>query len=208
VSDALRYHLATNVAAGGTDEDKQRFIGDRPMPFKEYSDAERLPLDVSVAGPLLRDGAGIVRSQEGRDYGGGTMHWRAYSSAGGLFPVEAYVAAGDGLYSFDALTPGLVRLRDGDVRAEVAAAVGADADSFVVLTGIHARTGWKYMERGYRHVWWDAGTMLANLLALAAARGLEPRLYTAFVDRELNEVLAIEAQSEYALAVLAIGARS
>ena len=48
----------------------------------------------------------------------------------------------------------------------------ASGDTFVVLTGIHARTGWKYMERGYRHVWWDAGTMLANLLALAAADGL------------------------------------
>ena len=183
VSAALRYHRATDVRAGGTDEDEQRLVGDRPPPFKDYGDAERLPLDVSVAGPLLQDGAGIVRSQKGRDYGGGTIHWRAYSSAGGLFPVEAYVAARDGLYSFDALTPGFVRVEDGDARAVVAAAAGADAETFLVLTGLHARTGWKYLERGYRHVWWDAGTMLANLLALAAARGLEPRLYTAFRRR-------------------------
>jgi SagB-type dehydrogenase family enzyme len=206
VSEALEYHRATDVAAGGTDEDEQRFVGDRPPPFKEYGDAERLPLEVSPAGPLLQAGAGIVRSQERRDYGGvGTMHWRAYSSAGGLFPVEAYVAAEDGLYSFDALTPGLVRVGEGDARARVGAAVGADADTFVVLTGIHARTGWKYMERGYRHVWWDAGTMLANLLALAAADGLEPRLYVAFVDRELNELLGADGRSEYALAVIGLG---
>ncbi len=207
MSAALRYHLATNVGAGDTDEDEERDIGNRTPPFKEYGDAERLPLETSPAGPLLQDGAGIVRSQEGRDYGGGMIHWRAYSSAGGLFPVEAYVAAEDGLYSFDALTPALVQVVDGDARAAVAAAVDATADTFVVLTGIHARTGWKYMERGYRHVWWDAGTMLANLLALAAARGLEPRLYAAFVDRELNEALGIDGRSEYALAVLSIGAR-
>jgi SagB-type dehydrogenase family enzyme len=204
VSAALRYHRATDVRAGGTDEDEQRLVGDRPPPFKDYGDAERLPLDVSVAGPLLQDGAGIVRSQKGRDYGGGTIHWRAYSSAGGLFPVEAYVAARDGLYSFDALTPGFVRVEDGDARAVVAAAAEAGAETFLVLTGLHARTGWKYLERGYRHVWWDAGTMLANLLALAAARGLEPRLYTAFADGELNDLLGVDGLGEYALAVVGL----
>ncbi len=206
MSASLEYHRATDVSAGGTDEDEQRVIGDRPPPFKDYGDAERLPLEASVAGPLLQAGAGIVRSQQRRDYGGETtMHWRAYSSAGGLFPVEAYVAAADGLYSFDPLTPGLVRVADGDARAAVGAAVGADADTFVVLTGIHARTGWKYMERGYRHVWWDAGTMLANLLALAAADGLEPRLYVGFVDGELNRLLGADGRSEYALAVIGLG---
>ena len=205
MSASLEYHRATDVPAGGTDEDEQRVIGDRPPPFKDYGDAERLPLEASVAGPLLQAGAGVVRSQQRRDYGGETtMHWRAYSSAGGLFPVEAYVAAADGVYSFDPLTPGLVRVGDGDVRA-VGAAVGADADTFVVLTGIHARTGWKYMERGYRHVWWDAGTMLANLLALASADGLEPQLYVGFVDRELNRLLGADGRSEYALAVIGLG---
>lgn len=206
MSAALEYHRATDVAAGGTDEDEERVLEKRPPPFKEYGDAEWLALDISPAGPLLQAGAGIVRSQERRDYGGrATMHWRAYSSAGGLFPIEAYVAAADGLYSFDALTPALVRVGEGDARAAVGDAVGADADTFVVLTGIHARTGWKYMERGYRHVWWDAGTMLANLLAVAAADGLEPRLYVGFVDRELNELLGTDGRGEYALAVIGLG---
>jgi len=37
----------------------------------------------------------------------------------------------------------------------------------LVLTGIPFRTGWKYGERGWRHLWWDAGTLLSNLLAVA-----------------------------------------
>jgi SagB-type dehydrogenase family enzyme len=206
VSAALEYHRATNVPAGGTDEDEARMIGTKPSVFKDYGgDAERLPLETSIAGPLLQDGAGIVRSQERRDYGGGTMHWRAYSSAGGLFPVEAYVAQSDGLYSFDTLAQGLVRVGDGDARAAVAACVGATAHTFVVLTGIHSRTGWKYLERGYRHVWWDAGTMLANVLALAAADDLHPRLHTAFVDSGLNAALDLDGVTEYALAVVALG---
>ena len=91
VSAALECHVATKVAtfAEWDEEDKLRYEGPRPPLVKEYPGAERLPLDASPAGRLLRDGAGIVRSQPNRDYGGGTMHWRAYSSAGGLFPVEA-----------------------------------------------------------------------------------------------------------------------
>jgi SagB-type dehydrogenase family enzyme len=208
VSAVLDYHRATNVAAYGTDEDEERMVDARPSPFRDYGDAERLPLEASVAGPLLQEAAGIVRSQKRRDYGGGTIHWRAYSSAGALYPIDAYVASADGLFAFDVLTPALVALRRDDVRHVIAAAAAepelADAGAVVVVTGIHKRTGWKYLERGYRHVWWDAGTMLANLLALAAADGLAPRLYAGFVDREVNDVLGADGEHEYALALLSL----
>jgi SagB-type dehydrogenase family enzyme len=201
----LEYHRATNVAASGTDEDEARTIETFPIPFKDYpANAERLPLETSVAGPLLEAGAGTVRSREMPQMGR-TLHFRAYSSAGGLYPVEAYVASAAGLFSFDALGHSLVRL-GGDVRGALAEAAATPArEAFVVLTGIHARTGWKYMERGYRHIWWDAGTMLANLLALAAADDLAPRLHTAFVDDETNELLGVDGRSEYALALLGLG---
>src|SRR5262249_865938 len=106
-----------------------------------------------------------------------------------------------GLYSFDALTPGLVRI-GGDVRAQLV----PGAEEVIALTGIHARTGWKYMERGYRHVWWDAGTMIANLLALAAAEGLVPKLHVGFVGEQVNEALGVDGENEYALALIGLGA--
>jgi SagB-type dehydrogenase family enzyme len=201
----LEYHRATNVVAGGTDEDEVRTIETLPVPFKDYpADAERVPLDGSVAGPLLEAGAGIMRSRRAAGLRP-TIYFRGYSSAGALYPVEAYVASAEGLFSYDPLGHALVRL-GGDVRGALAEAAGTRArETFVVLTGIHARTGWKYMERGYRHIWWDAGTMLANLLALGAADDLEPRLHTAFVDREANEVLGLDGRLEYTLALLGLG---
>jgi SagB-type dehydrogenase family enzyme len=204
VSTALEYHRATDVPAGGTDEDEARMVGRRPHAFKEYGDAARLPLATSMAGPLLQEAGGIAGF---RRTPWGTVHFRRYSSAGALYPVEAYVMAPDGLYSFDPLGPSLVRVAGGDARARVAEAAAeelASAPAVVVLTGIPSRTGWKYLERGYRHVWWDAGTMLANLLALAAADDLGPRLHTAFVDREVNRVLGVDGVHEYALALLAL----
>jgi SagB-type dehydrogenase family enzyme len=153
---------------------------------------------------LLEAGAGIVRSRE-MPLIGRTLHFRGYSSAGGLYPIEAYVASAEGLASYDPLGHSLVRL-GGDVRGALAqAAATPPREAFVVLTGIHARTGWKYMERGYRHIWWDAGTMLANLLALASAEDLAPRLHTAFVDHEANDLLGVDGRGEYVLAVLGLG---
>jgi SagB-type dehydrogenase family enzyme len=202
VSTALDYHRTTNVPAGGTDEDEERTPETRPKPFKEYGDAARVPLETSVAGRVLDDGAGVIRSRGG-------YHFRGYSSAGALYPVEAYVVAPEGLYSFDALDHSLVPVRSGDLRRALVEAAAADelagAGAIVVLTGIHARTGWKYVERGYRHVWWDAGTMLANLLSLAAADELDPRLYVSFVDAAVNEALGVDGKREAALALLALG---
>jgi SagB-type dehydrogenase family enzyme len=202
-----RYHRATKHTPQTIAVHPRPDLATRPRMFRDNGAAERLPVDCSVAGRLLQAGAGIVRSQSGRDYGGGTMHWRAYSSAGGLFPVDAYIAGPDGLYSFDVLSRTLARIGRGDARSPVADALSVQADiaAFIILTGITARTGWKYGERGYRHVWWDAGTMLANLLALAAAEELTPRLYTAFVDQELNALLGVDGTAEMALAVLALG---
>src|SRR6266545_5073330 len=207
VSAALAYHRATNVEAGGSDEAPELDYSTRPHPFKDYSGTERLPLDVSPAGPLLRDGAGIVRSRVAP--WGQKVHFRAYSSAGALYPVEVYVATPAAVLGFDPLELGFAVLGELDLRPSLARAAASPelgrAAAVVVLTGIHARTGWKYQERGYRHIWWDAGTMLANLLALAAADDLAPRLHMAFVDRELNEAVGIDGIREYALAVLALG---
>lgn len=163
----------------------------RPHPFKEYVGLAAEPLDLeSELGRLLRFGAGVIRT---RAYpGGDEYHFRTYSSAGALYPVEVYVAKEDGLFHFHPLELALRR-----VRPEAFA-------TSLVLTGILWRTAWKYEARGYRHLWWDAGTMLANLLALAAAEGLAPRLYTAFVDGEVNDAVGADGTHEYALAVLVL----
>ena len=207
MSAALAYHRATNVEAGGSDEAPELDYSTRPHPFKDYSGTERLPLDVSPAGPLLRDGAGIVRSRVAP--WGQKVHFRAYSSAGALYPVEVYVATPAALLGFDPLELGFAVLGELDLRPSLARAAASPelgrAAAVVVLTGIHARTGWKYQERGYRHIWWDAGTMLANLLALAAADDLRPRLHTAFVDADVNALLGLDGVHEYALALFALG---
>jgi SagB-type dehydrogenase family enzyme len=189
--DARRYHERTkhtpaSVRAGARMLD----WANRPYPFKEYEGLEAQPLDVeSALGRLLRWGAGVVRS---RTYGGvDTYYFRTYSSAGALYPVEVYVAKEDGLFHFHPRELVLRRLREGSF------------ETSLILTGILSRTAWKYDARGYRHLWWDAGTMLANFLALAEANGVEARVQVRFDDEgAVNELLGVDGEEERALAQL------
>jgi hypothetical protein len=75
----------------------------------------------------------------------------------------------------------------------------------VVVTGVPWRTGWRYRERGYRHVYWDAGTMLAQLLALADSAGLTAALYTRFPDAAVAALVGADRVHEVPVAVVSLG---
>jgi SagB-type dehydrogenase family enzyme len=173
--------------------------------------APRLTLGALTS--LLYYTAGVTKRKQ--YYGGGEILFRAAASTGALYQTEVYVVAGAvdgleaGLYHF---CPGdfmLRRLRAGDVRGVLAAAA-ADAAlarraCTLVLTAIYWRNTWKYQARGYRHLFWDSGTMLANALAASHALGLAPRLLTGFVDAAVNALLGLDVAHEAALEVLAVG---
>ena len=211
---ARRYHERTkhtfaSVRAGGHYLDWEN----RPHPFKEYVGLEPAALPEGRLARLLRWGAGVVRTRTLP--GGDAYHFRTYSSAGALYPVEVYVACAElpdlpaGLYHFHPLELALRQLRAGDVRSALSESADADelaeAEAVLVLTGIPWRTAWKYQARGYRHLYWDAGTMLANLLALAATDGVEARVVTGFVDADVTSLVGVDGRSEGALALLAVG---
>jgi hypothetical protein len=74
------------------------------------------------------------------------------------------------------------------------------------VTGVPWRTGWRYRERGFRHIYWDAGTLLAQQLALAESAGLAPRLYSRFPDGELSALVGADGVHEFPIAVVTFGA--
>lgn len=202
-----------------------------PKPFKEYPDvapielprelvASSIPatgvlsglegetnrLDRELLSTLLFLSAGVTRVMALPDR---PVYFRAAMSAGNLHPVEVYLVVGDGsvsgvdegVYHFSPLEFALRPLREGDLRG----ALGVDTAMAMVLTGIPWRTSWKYGERGWRHLYWDAGTMLANLLAVADAHGLEHRTLLGFEDRSISHLLGIDGVTEMPLAIVELG---
>lgn len=119
-------------------------------------------------------------------------------SAGNLHPVEVYVVR-SGVHHYQPIQHALVALR----RPEEVPDPGPGAAS--VLSGIPFRTCWKYGERGWRHLWWDAGTIVANLFAAAAAHGLAARVQAGFADDAVARLVGIDGGDELPLAVVQLG---
>jgi SagB-type dehydrogenase family enzyme len=208
----------------------------RPPQFKTYEGGERLllprdlaelrisavdalsgralsgaPLDAAAIARILFYSAGLARRME---HDGRTVWFRHSGSAGNLFPLELYLVtrALDGLaagvYQYDVLEHALVTLRSADYRGSVARALADDAaaSAYIIITGIPWRTTWKYQDRGFRHIYWDAGTMLGQLLTLAAAQAVTtPQVRLGFVDEELRELVGADGIDEFPIAVVALG---
>jgi SagB-type dehydrogenase family enzyme len=171
-------------------------------------------VDRGTLARLLTWGAGLhhaVRSPDAE-----TFSFRTYASAGALYPVEVFLVCDEiegldpGVYHYRPLGDTLVRLREGDhrpslVRASAGEPAVARAPVVLALTGIPWRTAWKYSERGYRHLFWDAGMIVANMLALAASVEVAARVVRGFADREVEFLLGVDGRREFPLCLLPLG---
>ena len=155
-------------------------------------------LDLAHVGRLLHLSAGVVRTAP-RPYG--TFLYRAAGSAGGRFPLELYVAVPEG----GSLPPGVHWYHPRDHSLVAVGPPPRGETPAIVVTGVPWRTGWRYRERGYRHVYWDAGTMLSQLLAAADSAGLAARLYTRFPDAAVAALVGADGIHEWPVAVVALG---
>jgi SagB-type dehydrogenase family enzyme len=169
-------------------------------------------LNLETLAALLFFSAGVTKRQAYP--GGGTMYFRAAPSTGALYQTEVYVVAAEvaglepGVYHFSPGDFALRRLREGDFRGALAIAA-ADEDlaarsATIILSAIYWRNTWKYQARGYRHLFWDSGSMLSNLLAAATALDLPARVVTGFVDLEVNGLLALDGEKEGALVLVSV----
>jgi SagB-type dehydrogenase family enzyme len=155
-------------------------------------------LDAAQLGRILYLGAGVVRTGERPGY---QILFRAAGSAGGRFPLEVYASTRgvqgvpDGVHWYDPIEHALV---------QVGPAAGGAA-STLIITGIPWRTGWRYAERGWRHLYWDAGTALSQLIAAADSAGVRPQLLTRFADTAIARLVGADGVHEFPLALLALG---
>ncbi|HYV56138.1 MAG TPA: SagB family peptide dehydrogenase [Candidatus Nitrosopolaris sp.] len=176
------------------------------------TEAECIP-DLTTLTQLLYYSAGITRRIT---YPGGEIFYRAAACTGALYHVDLYVVCGDlpalaaGVYHFGPHDRSLRRLRAGDHRLTLVEATGeepavAAAPAILVCASTYWRNAWKYQARAYRHCFWDTGTLLANLLAIAAAREVPARVVAGFVDRAVERLLDLDPGREAAIALVSLG---
>lgn len=165
------------------------------------------PLTLEEVGQLLWAAQGITSAQGAR----------AAPSAGGTYPLELYLAAGDiaglepGVYHYRPAGHGLVAVSAGDVRARLVEAsldqawVGEAAADFIIAA-VYERTKERYGERGVRYVHLEAGHAAQNLCLQATALGLGAVTVGAFTDEDVWAVLGM-AEEETPLYVIPVGRR-
>lgn len=169
--------------------------------------------DEDTLAELLRLSGGITKR---RTHAGGEVFFRAAACTGALYHIDLYLVCGElpdlkpGVYHFGPHDFALRRLRDGDYRAVIVSATGrepavASAPVIVISVSTYWRNAWKYQARTYRHCYWDNGTILANLLAAAVARGLSARVVAGFVDESVNRLLGLDTEREAALSLVPLG---
>jgi SagB-type dehydrogenase family enzyme len=169
-------------------------------------------LDLATLTRILFCANGLTRQ---RKVGGEDYHFRAAASAGALYPIETYIAAANvggleaGLYHFSPADLKVRGLRRGDWREVIAHATAnrpslANARAILIMSAIFWRSAWKYRARAYRYCFWDTGTILANLLAAAAAEGISAEVITAFVDAEIESLIGVDGESEGIMCLVAL----
>ncbi|WP_440010181.1 SagB family peptide dehydrogenase [Halomicrococcus sp. SG-WS-1] len=144
------------------------------------------------------------------------MRFRAASCTGKLYHVDLYAVVGDvdglapGVYHFDPDSGSFDVLREGDYRGALARAAGnqrsvSNAPVTFVATSEWWRNAWKYRERTYRHAFWDSGTILANLLAVAHGTGRRATVVTGFADDAVARLLGVDPEEEAPLELVPVG---
>ncbi len=207
----------------------------QPLPFKMYATLGSVPLPTQLEpsdGSALEAIAGLLKPDPERVldsallarllyYANGITKvlrgtpFRAAACTGALYHIELYVACQDlpdlaaGVYHYGAHDHALRQLRAGDFRSVLVEATGGQVSAtqaVLVLTSTFWRNAWKYQARAYRHSFWDSGTVLANLLAVANAQRLPASVVLGFADSAINQLLDVEPRHEAAICLVALGA--
>jgi SagB-type dehydrogenase family enzyme len=149
------------------------------------------PIELKELGQLLWAAQGITYPPEGL---------RTAPSAGALYPLELYVAAGrvdglaQGVYRYDPYKHTLLPVVEGDMRAALSvAALGQGSvkkgAAVLIFSGVHRRTTKKYGGRGIRYVHMEAGHAAQNVYLQAEALGLGTLTVGAFDDAKVHSLL-------------------
>jgi SagB-type dehydrogenase family enzyme len=195
----------------------------QPVPLHSPARAGKMPLETALrerrsmrayeSGELtITEVSHLLWAAQGVNRPGG---FRTAPSAGALYPLELYLAAGEveglpqGLYRYLPREHALLPVGSGDRRSELcAAALGQEClnegAAVIVLSAVYGRTTRKYGERGVRYVHIEVGGAAQNIYLQAASLGLGTVFIGAFDDDRVRSVLNLP-DDEVPLGLMPLG---
>jgi SagB-type dehydrogenase family enzyme len=170
---------------------------------REYSQSALILEEVSQ---LLWSAQGITADNGGR----------SAPSAGGLYPLEVYLIAGNvenlstGIYRYIPQDHGLTIISNQDVRNKLSEAALGQAPVKngaidIIISAVYSRTTGKYGDRGIRYVQMEAGHAAQNICLEATALKLGAVTIGAFDDNQVK-ICLILPENESPLYIIPVGA--
>jgi SagB-type dehydrogenase family enzyme len=174
----------------------------------------RRPLLLTELGALLDLSLGARREAPPAE----TRRLRPFPSAGGLYPVEIYLAALEcesverGIHHYDPAKHALASVSPCPIPSDLARLIFADnlwdgAAAALIFTGVFERSQAKYGERGYRFVLLEAGHAAQNVLLAATSIGLAGAPIGGFCEDALGASMGLDREKESPVYVVLLGGR-
>lgn len=162
-------------------------------------------------GDVMPDRAALARigllsngliNRERTSRSGMTIQYRTAGGTGARYHLELYFICGElpdldaGIYHYAAHDHSLRQLRAGDFRGVLVEATGGaeairQAPVVLAMTSTFWRNAWRYKARAYRHTFWDGGTSLSHVLAVAASAELPTTVVLGYADAQVNRLLGL-----------------
>ena len=163
------------------------------------------PLAIAEISQLLWSAQGVTNRKG----------FRTAPSAGALYPLEVYIAAGNvtdldaGIYKYYPHRHEIVNTVKGDKRSELCrAGLGQgsikNAPAVMVFCAVFERVTRSYGKRGIQYVHMEVGHAIQNVCLQAISLGLGSVIIGAFNDYDMKEVMNFELD-EHPLLILPVG---
>ncbi len=213
VQDQLEIRLPSPRHDSGTSVEKALLTR---RSIRKYTED---PLSISEISQILWAAQGLTMKIENPPSSWREWKWmgglRTAPSAGGLYPLELYLVAGnvgdlpEGVYRYHPLDHKIVRVLEGDKRTQLSKAAFTQgqietAPAVVVISAIYERTAVKYGERARRYVHIEVGSAIQNIYLQAVSLGIGTVFIGAFSDSSVKEVMALP-EEENPLGIMPLG---
>lgn len=167
----------------------------------------KLPLSEEILSTLLYYSAGLKNRKNPEN------KYRFYPSAGARYPLEIYFLSLNspipkGLYHYYIKNHSLEKLLDID-RINLSDYFSQSwiikASGLIIITAVFKRNTIKYLDRGYRHIFTEAGHVGQNIYLVSSALNIGCCAIGGFFDDTINKLIDIDGINESVIYVFALG---
>ncbi len=171
------------------------------------------PIHLAQLAKVLMLSYGVNRSNKDSHF---PRPFRVIPSGGALYPLEIYVHArrvdglAPGLYHYDPEDHLFDVLRPRDesdliIPHFIQQDLAMGAAAYVFISAVFARSTFKYGDRGYRFILFEAGHLAQNATLTAQEMGLATTNVGGYSDRAIDRYLGVDGLNESVIYIMLLG---